>query len=167
MPDDLMELGPGVRSGEGGLRLQYARGGGPGGQNVNKLNTKAELWVMISSLIGLDEGAKHRLAKLAGRRLTLAGEIHLSSDTHRTQQMNRSAVFDRLRELIVQAHTSAQPPVERRAPAVHPKSAVSTPSVFVEALNRGAATREIEAIEACYRSCFQYPRAAGRCCRGA
>jgi ribosome-associated protein len=103
MPDDLMELGPGVRCGEGGLRLQYARGGGPGGQNVNKLNTKAELWVTISSLTGLDEAAKHRLAKLAGRRLTLAGEIHLSSDTHRTQQMNRSAVFDRLRELIVQA----------------------------------------------------------------
>jgi ribosome-associated protein len=103
VPDDLMELGPGVRCGEGGVRLQYARGGGPGGQNVNKLNTKAELWVTISSLVGLDEAAKHRLATLAGRRLTLAGEIHLSSDTHRTQQMNRSAVFDRLRELIVQA----------------------------------------------------------------
>jgi ribosome-associated protein len=103
MPDDLMELGPGVRCGEGGLRLQYARGGGPGGQNVNKLNTKAELWVTISSLIGLDEAAKHRLAKLAGRRLTAAGKIHLSSDTHRTQQMNRSAVLDRLRELIVEA----------------------------------------------------------------
>jgi hypothetical protein len=58
MPDDLMELGPGVRCGEGGLRLQYARGGGPGGQNVNKLNTKAELWVTISSLIGLDEAGK-------------------------------------------------------------------------------------------------------------
>jgi ribosome-associated protein len=105
MADDLIpsateELGPGVR---GSIRLQYSRGGGPGGQNVNKLNTKAELWVVISSLTGLDEGALDRLAKLAGRRLTAAGEIHLASDTHRTQQMNRSAVFERLRELIVQA----------------------------------------------------------------
>jgi ribosome-associated protein len=54
-------------------------------------------------LQGLDDAAKHRLAKLAGRRLTAAGEIHLSSDTDRTQQMNRAAVFDRLRELIVAA----------------------------------------------------------------
>ena len=108
MPDDLIsssttEVGPGVRAAESGVRLQYARGGGPGGQNVNKLNTKAELWVTLASLQGLDDAAKHRLAKLAGRRLTAAGEIHLSSDTHRTQQMNRAAVFDRLRELIVQA----------------------------------------------------------------
>ncbi len=105
LPHDLIpsateELGPGVR---GSIRLQYARGGGPGGQNVNKLNTKAELWVAISSLAGMDEAARHRLAKLAGRRLTAAGEIHLSSDTHRTQQMNRAAVFDRLREMIVAA----------------------------------------------------------------
>jgi ribosome-associated protein len=108
MPDDLIssaavELGPGVRAGESGVRLQYARGGGPGGQNVNKLNTKAELWVALATLSGLDESARQRLAKLAGRRLTAAGEIHLSSDTHRTQQMNRAAVFDRLRELIVAA----------------------------------------------------------------
>jgi ribosome-associated protein len=105
MADDLIpsatkEVGPGVR---GSIRLQYARGGGPGGQNVNKLNTKAELWVAISSLTGLTEGALHRLATLAGRRLTAAGEIHLSSDTYRTQQMNRAAVFDRLREMIVAA----------------------------------------------------------------
>src|ERR1700722_2569936 len=107
MSDDLIsaavELGPGVRDAGSGVRLQYARGGGPGGQNVNKLNTKAELWVALTSLQGLDDAARYRLAKLAGRRLTAAGEIHLSSDTHRTQQMNRPAVFDRLRELIVQA----------------------------------------------------------------
>jgi ribosome-associated protein len=98
-----IELAPGVRVAEDDLRLQYARGGGPGGQNVNKLNTKAELWVPVAAMIGLTDRAKERLAGMAGHRLTLAGEIHLSSDTQRTQAANREEVFQRLRELIISA----------------------------------------------------------------
>ena len=65
MPDDLIsssttEVGPGVRAVDGGVRLQYARGGGPGGQNVNKLNTKAELWVVLKEISGLSPGALAR-----------------------------------------------------------------------------------------------------------
>ena len=98
-----IELAPGVFAAETGVRLQYARGSGPGGQNVNKLNTKAELWVALDALNGLTPGARSRLAAAAGSRLTLAGEIHLASDEHRTQAANRAAVFERLRELIVTA----------------------------------------------------------------
>ena len=98
-----IELAPHVRIGEKDIRLQYARGGGPGGQNVNKLNSKAELWIPLTAIVGLTEPARERLAKLAGHRLTQAGEIHISSDTQRTQESNRAEVFDRLRELIIQA----------------------------------------------------------------
>jgi ribosome-associated protein len=97
------ELAPGVFIVDSLVRLQYARGGGPGGQNVNKLNTKAELWVPIARLVGMTERAKARLTAMAGHRLTQAGDIHISSDTQRTQDANRSEVFQRLRELIVQA----------------------------------------------------------------
>jgi len=98
-----IELAPGVRIADSNLRLQYARGGGPGGQNVNKLNTKAELWVPITAMIGLTERARERLVSLAGHRLTQAGEIHIASDTRRTQEANRAEVFERLRELMIQA----------------------------------------------------------------
>jgi ribosome-associated protein len=114
MPDDelirseppstaTVEIAPGVFVPETGLRFQYSRGSGPGGQNVNKVNTKAELWLMIARVIGLNDRAKERLAALAGHRLTRAGEIHLSSDTRRSQDANRSEIIERLRELIVQA----------------------------------------------------------------
>jgi len=98
-----ISLAPGVSIDENRLRLQYARSSGPGGQNVNKVNTKAELWVPIAAMIGLTETARLRLAKLAGHRLTLAGEIHIAADNHSRQEANRNEAFDRLRELIVQS----------------------------------------------------------------
>jgi ribosome-associated protein len=85
------------------LRIQFSRGGGPGGQNVNKLNTKAEAWIAIDRILGLSLPALDRLRALAGRRLTAAGELHLISEVHRTQEGNRREIFTRLRDLILQA----------------------------------------------------------------
>jgi ribosome-associated protein len=94
------------------VRLQYARSSGPGGQNVNKLNSKAELWVIIRSLTGLSEAAKTRLRHAAGRRVTTSDELHLVSESHRGQEANRLEVFARLRELIVRA--KVEPKVRRK-----------------------------------------------------
>ena len=92
-----------MRAAASALRFQYARSGGPGGQNVNKVNTKAELWVPLNALVGLGERAAGRLRASAGRRLTAAGEIHIASDSERTQEANRAAVMQRLREMLVAA----------------------------------------------------------------
>jgi ribosome-associated protein len=97
------EIAPGVFVSPAGLRLQFSRGGGPGGQNVNKLNTKAELWITLNQVTGLSPAAIERLRGLAGRRITAADELHLIGEIHRTQEGNRREVFDRLRELIVRA----------------------------------------------------------------
>jgi ribosome-associated protein len=91
--------------------MQFARGGGPGGQNVNKVNTKAELWLTLSGVQGMSHAALARLASLAGSQLTLAGEIHVSSTRHRTQERNRQDVLDKLREMIVRAQVE---PKKRR-----------------------------------------------------
>jgi ribosome-associated protein len=97
------EIGPGVFVGPRGIRMQNARGSGPGGQNVNKVNTKVEIWIDLSQVHGLNSGAMARLREAAGYRLTDSGELHVASDTHRTQGANRAAVFQRLREMIVAA----------------------------------------------------------------
>ena len=106
-----IELAPGVFSPPDGVRFQFARSGGPGGQNVNKVNSKAELWVRVSSLVGLNAGALDRLRVLAGRRMTLSGELHLISETERGQEGNRVGVMQRLREMIIQARVE---PKKRR-----------------------------------------------------
>jgi ribosome-associated protein len=98
-----VEIAPGVTIARDALRLQYARSGGPGGQNVNKLNTKAEIWVPVGAIRGLREGAVARLRTAAGSRLTKADEIHLVAEGERSQEGNRLDVLERLREMIVRA----------------------------------------------------------------
>ena len=98
-----VELAPGVRVPESALRFQFARSSGPGGQNVNKVNTKAELWVRLDAITGLSYRATARLRDLAGRRLTDAGEIHLAADASRSQQANRAEAMERLRKMLVAA----------------------------------------------------------------
>jgi len=107
------ELAPGVYASTEAVRVQFSRSGGPGGQNVNKVNTKAELWVRLDSIAGLSYGALERLRRMAGRRLTAAGEIHLISETERGQEGNRSAVMERLREMIVRA--KVEPKVRKKS----------------------------------------------------
>ena len=98
-----VELAPGATIPRDAIRLQFARSGGPGGQNVNKLNTKAELWVPVGAIRGLRGAAVERLRASAGSRLTKADEIHLVAEGERSQEGNRQDVFDRLRAMIVAA----------------------------------------------------------------
>jgi ribosome-associated protein len=98
-----MEIAGGVTAAPGALRIQFSRGGGPGGQNVNKVNTKVEIWLELSGLTGISDAARLRLIVLAASHLTAAGEIHFSSTVHRTQQRNRQEVFEKLRDLVLRA----------------------------------------------------------------
>jgi ribosome-associated protein len=106
---DGIELAPRVTAPASALRWQYARSSGPGGQNVNKVNTKAELWVPVGAIVGMTARAIGRLRTLAGKRLTSLDELHVSSDTERTQEGNRAAVLERLRELLVTAMHEPKP----------------------------------------------------------
>src|SRR5205807_9747433 len=98
-----IEVGPRVFLPSWAMRFQFARSGGPGGQNVNKLNTKAELWVRPENLRGMHPEAVQRLRSLAGKRLTREGEIHIVAETGRTQERNRTAAVEKLREVSVGA----------------------------------------------------------------
>jgi ribosome-associated protein len=98
-----LSLAPGVTVDPSAVRTQFARSGGPGGQNVNKLNTKAEIWIPLAAIRGLSAEAMARFRLIAGGRITTANEIHIASDEHRSQEANRQEVFDRLRLMLIEA----------------------------------------------------------------
>ena len=84
------------------LRFSFSGSRGPGGQNVNKLETRAELRVWLAEL-PLPADALERMAHLAGKRLTGAGEILIVCDEHRSQSRNKDECVERLRDLVRRA----------------------------------------------------------------
>lgn len=101
-PAGLVRLAPGVLIAPGALVYSFTSSSGPGGQNVNKRATRAELRIRIDD-IPIHPQAALRLAALAGRRVTAAGEIVIESDVHRSQGRNKDECLERLGELVRQA----------------------------------------------------------------
>ncbi len=83
------------------LDISYARSGGPGGQNVNKRETKAVMSWNPGESPSLPEGVKARFLETFQSRLTEDGRIVIASDEHRSQEMNLKACFDKLQKMIV------------------------------------------------------------------
>lgn len=94
------------------IQISFVRSAGPGGQNVNKVATAAQLRFHVASTTRLDAAGKQRLRRLAGRRLTDLDEILIIARNHRTQEGNRRDALDRLSELIEAARRA---PVPRKA----------------------------------------------------
>jgi ribosome-associated protein len=101
-PSGPVELAPGVNVPEAALRFAFSTSRGPGGQNVNKRLTKAELRIAVAA-IPLSARAMARLQSLARGRITGDGDLMIAADEFRSQRANRQACLDRLRDLIVQA----------------------------------------------------------------
>lgn len=94
------------------IEFTFARSAGPGGQNVNKVNTKAVLRWRPASSSALPPAVLERLLSQISRRLTREGDLVIASDRHREQGRNIGECLQRLRAIVAAA---ARPPKQRRA----------------------------------------------------
>ncbi|MGH8287652.1 MAG: alternative ribosome rescue aminoacyl-tRNA hydrolase ArfB [Steroidobacteraceae bacterium] len=94
------------------LTWSFVRASGPGGQNVNKVATAAQLRFDLAGTISLEPAAKARLRALAGRRVTDDGALIIIARNQRTQEGNRREALQRLTQLVRRAMVA---PKVRRA----------------------------------------------------
>jgi ribosome-associated protein len=88
---------------ERNISFQFIRSGGPGGQNVNKVSTAAELRFDVAGETSLPEYIKSRLIKLAAKRISKEGILVITAKEFRTQEQNKEAAMKRLVSLIKKA----------------------------------------------------------------
>ncbi|GBR21275.1 alternative ribosome rescue aminoacyl-tRNA hydrolase ArfB [Gluconobacter japonicus] len=98
-----VEVMPGLILKDEDLRVTYILASGPGGQNVNKVATAAQLRFDAAGSPALSERVRTRLLEIAGSRATRDGEIVLTGRRFRTQLRNREDVIERLAAMIREA----------------------------------------------------------------
>ena len=82
---------------------KFLRSSGPGGQHINKVDTKVELRFFAKKSPNLSETVKDRLKVIAGNKWTLKGEIIITAEKYRSQARNRELAKSKLVRLILEA----------------------------------------------------------------
>ena len=85
------------------LSFTFSRSSGPGGQHVNKVNSRVTLWFDLWNSPNLTEGQKKRLSEKLAGRINQQGRLRLVGDRHRTQMANRQDVILRFYDLLREA----------------------------------------------------------------
>ena len=85
------------------IRERFSKSSGPGGQHINKVDTKVELRFFAMKSPNLSNSVKNRLKVIAGNKWTIDGEIVITAEKYRSQSKNRELAKSKLVYLILEA----------------------------------------------------------------
>ena len=106
----MIRITPRIALDDSEVSQEFMRASGPGGQNVNKVETAVRLRFDAAHSPSLPEPVRARLLRLAGARLTRDGVIIIEAQRYRTQDRNRADALERLVDLIREAAAPPPPP---------------------------------------------------------
>ena len=115
----MVEISPSVSINDDEIQIDFVRASGPGGQNVNKVSSAAQLRFDIRSSPSLEADVKERLERIAGSRVTDDGILIIEAKRYRTQEQNR---FDALQRLAALVQKALERPKTRRKTRPTPAS---------------------------------------------
>jgi ribosome-associated protein len=107
----MLIVSPHLRIAADELQFSFVRSSGPGGQNVNKLNTKAVLRWAVRSSPSLPDPVRQRFLARFAPRITGQGELLVTSQRFRDQRQNQRDCLEKLREMLLEVAT---PPKRRK-----------------------------------------------------
>ena len=110
----MIEIIPNLQISQSELSFKFTRSSGPGGQNVNKVNTRATLFFDVANCPTLSHSQKKRIVKRLATRADKAGVVRVICQKYRTQNANRQAAVERLTELLRKA--LERKPVRKKTP---------------------------------------------------
>jgi ribosome-associated protein len=99
----MLQIASGIALDEQEIQIEFVRASGPGGQNVNKVATAAQLRFDVDASPNLPADVKARLRKLGGRRVTSTGVLIIEARRYRTQEGNRADALQRFMSLVQKA----------------------------------------------------------------
>ena len=108
----MLEITPNLAIDENEISEEFLRASGPGGQNVNKVETAVQLRFNVLTSPSLPEWVRQRLRQLAGNRMTDEGELIIEAKRFRSQLQNREDAREQLADLIRQA--TIRPKIRRK-----------------------------------------------------
>ncbi|XP_052664948.1 peptidyl-tRNA hydrolase ICT1, mitochondrial [Harpia harpyja] len=85
------------------LTVSYCRSSGPGGQHVNKVNTKAEVRFHLASADWIPEAVRQKMASMHRNKINRAGELIVNSEESRYQMRNLAICLEKIRTMVTEA----------------------------------------------------------------